>query len=129
MPPPIAGHHQLREYFDTVFSGGGFRFAFAQAEEVVTWNLHLAMVKGPIPRRLFCSGRHIGRETDCISALPRGFPAPSADKIRSRRSGLKGGPATLIKPNTCSQMSIVEFADSVYNAYQAPEAGKRNLLR
>jgi len=111
---------QMREYFDGVFSGGGFRYAFAQAEEVVTKGVCIfAMTKGNTKEAIL-AGTNMGRDTDCITAIAAG--------ISGALTGYESIPekwfdqvdaATRINPYTCSHRTIVEFADCMYSAYQS----------
>ncbi len=110
---------ELRDYFEHVYDGVGFRFCMAQAQEVVTRGVCIfAMVKGNTKEAIL-AGVNMGRDTDCITAVAAG--------ISGALTGYESIPedwfelvdqATEINPYTCSRMKVVEFADCVYDAYK-----------
>lgn len=114
----------LRVYFDGVYSGQGFPYAFASANEVVTKAVCIfRMVKGDLFTAMV-SGVNMGRDTDCVTAVASGI------------SGALTGPASLpaelitqcdgaAKANiyTNTQRTLKEHAQGLYDAYWA-QAGR-----
>lgn len=111
---------ELREAFDSEYSGHGMTYAFAFANEVVTKGLCIfRMVKGNTKDAII-AGVNLGRDTDCLAAVAAGIsgsltgsssiPQEWMDQVDS---------ATKLNIYTNSQRTLQEHADGLYKAYIA----------
>jgi len=110
---------ELRDYFEHVYDGMGFKFCMAQAQEVVTRGICVfAMVRGNTKEAIL-AGVNMGRDTDCISAVAAGISGALTGYDSIPQEWFDIVDETTAQCNfTCSNLKIMEFADCVYDAYQ-----------
>jgi hypothetical protein len=111
---------QMRQKFDSVYSGTGMPYAFSYANEVVTKAVCIfRMVRGNTWEAMK-AGVNMGRDTDCLTAVAAG--------LSGALSGPSGVPAELIaqvdkatalNKYTNSQRTLRQTSDGLYEAFQA----------
>ncbi len=111
---------QMRQKFDSMYSGTGMPYAFSYANEVVTKAVCVfRMVRGNTWEAIK-AGVNMGRDTDCLTAVAAG--------LSGALSGPSGVPAELIaqvdqatalNQYTNSQRTLRQTADGLYDAFQA----------
>ncbi len=111
---------QMRQKFDSMYSGTGIPYAFSYANEVVTKAVCVfRMVRGNTWEAMK-AGVNMGRDTDCLTAVAAGL------------SGALSGPAdiplelinqvdkaTTLNKYTNSQRTLRQTSDGLYQACQA----------
>ena len=115
----ITDIHELRQYFDGVYSGIGIPYAFSDANEVVTTGMCIfQMVKGNT-RDAVIAGVNMGRDTDCVAAVAAGITgALGGTQSIPERWISQLEKATQLNPHTNSHRTMIESADGIYNAYR-----------
>ena len=110
---------ELREYFDGVYSGKGVEFYFSTAAEVVTKGVCIfAMTRGNTKEAMI-AGTNMGRDCDCIAAVAGGLAGALTgyESIPEEWFAMTDE-ATKQNQYTCSQLSVVEFADILFEAFR-----------
>jgi len=111
---------QMREKFDTMYSGTGIVYAQSYANEVVTKAVCVfRMVRGDTWEAMKAAV-NMGRDTDCLAAVATGIsgaltgagPLPP-DLIKQVDY------ATSINPHTNSRRTLRETSDGLYEAFQS----------
>jgi ADP-ribosylglycohydrolase len=111
---------QIRQKFDSIYSGTGIPYAFSYANEVVTKAVCIfRMVRGNTWEAMK-AGVNMGRDTDCLTAVAAGL------------SGALSGPASIpaeligqvdkatsLNKYTNSQRTLRQTSDGLYAAFQA----------
>lgn len=111
---------QMRQKFDSIYSGTGIPYAFSYANEVVTKAVCVfRMVRGNTWEALK-AGVNMGRDTDCLTAVAAGL------------TGALSGPAdipvelinqvdkaTALNRYTNSPRTLRQTSDGLYTAFQA----------
>jgi len=115
-----ADFREMRQKFDSLYSGSGIPYAFSYANEVVTKAVCVfKMVRGNTWEAIK-AGVNMGRDTDCLCAVAAG--------ISGSLSGPSGIPGDVIEQvdkataqnrYTNSQRTLRETSDGLYQAYQA----------
>ena len=109
---------QMREAFDSVYSGRGMQYFCAYANEVVTKGMCIFRMTGGDPREAIVASVNFGRDTDCLAAVSAG--------ISGALSGASAIPAewisqvdyaTSVNPYTNSQRTVREHSDGLYAAF------------
>jgi ADP-ribosylglycohydrolase len=120
------GFRELRQAFDSVYSGKGVPYAFSYANEVVTKAVAIfRMARGNVWEAIV-AGVNLGRDTDCVTAVASG--------ISGALSG--GGPipedllrqvdrATGLNAYTNSRRTLREHADGLHDAFRSRLEGLR----
>lgn len=117
-----AGIHDiraLRQYFDGVYSGVGIPYPFSYANEVVTKGVVIfRMTKGDV-RESILAGVNMGRDTDCVAAVAGGIAgALSGGEALPQKWITQLDRATGLNPHTCSQRTLRETTDALYDAFR-----------
>jgi len=121
---------ELREKFDTIYSGKGIRYSFSWGEEVVPKGLAIFYVTRGDLRSAIIGGVNFGRDTDCCAAIASG--------IAGAFSGVSGIPSEWIeqvdkatKENeyTVSQLTIRENAELIYKALVNEKEKIKNYVK
>lgn len=115
----ISDFRELRRYFDDHYCNRGIPYEFSYANEVIVKGLCiLQMAKGNV-RDAIIASVNLGRDTDCAAAVGAG--------LCGALTGTDGIPqdwidqveyATSINPHTCTQRSMLDSADGLYEAYR-----------
>ncbi len=111
---------QMRQKFDSVYSGTGIPYAFSYANEVVTKAVCIfRMVRGNTWEAIK-AGVNFGRDTDCLTAVaaglsgalsgPRDIPTDLIEQVDK---------ATALNKYTNSWRTLRETSDGLYAAFQA----------
>ncbi len=111
---------EMRQKFDSVYSGRGIPYAQSYANEVVTKAVCIFhMVRGNTWEAMK-AGVNMGRDTDCLTAVagglsgalsgPAGIPPALVEQVDK---------ATALNPYTNSQRTLRETADGLHGAYLA----------
>jgi len=111
---------EMRQKFDSMYSGTGMPYAFSYANEVVTKAVCVfRMVRGNTWEAMK-AGVNMGRDTDCLTAVaaglsgalsgPSGIPAELMDQVDK---------ATSLNRYTNSQRTLRQTSDGLYAAFQA----------
>ncbi len=111
---------QMRQKFDSVYSGTGIPYAFSYANEVVTKAVCVfRMVRGNTWEAIKAAV-NMGRDTDCLTAVaaglcgalsgPGGIPEELITQVDK---------ATLMNRYTNSQRTLRQTSDGLYRAYRA----------
>ncbi len=111
---------QMRQAFDSVYSGSGIPYAFSYANEVVTKALCIfRMVKGN-PKDAIIAAVNLGRDTDCLAAVAGGISgALSGSEAIPKEWIDQVDRATALNRYTNSQRTLRQHADGLYGAFQA----------
>jgi ADP-ribosylglycohydrolase len=115
-----ADFRQMRQKFDSVYSGTGLPYASSYANEVVTKAVCVfRMVRGNTWEALK-AGVNMGRDTDCLTAVaaglsgalsgPAGIPVELTSQVDK---------ATALNKYTNSQRTLRQTSDGLYEAFQA----------
>ena len=111
---------EMRERFDSMYSGTGIPYAHSYANEIVTKAICvLRMTKGNTWEAVK-AGINMGRDTDCLTAVAAGISgaltgAGSIPKDVIRQVDY----ATSVNPHTNSKRTLRETSDGLYDAFQA----------
>jgi len=111
---------EMRQKFDSMYSGTGMPYAFSYANEVVTKAVCVfRMVRGNTWEAMK-AGVNMGRDTDCLTAVaaglsgalsgPSGIPAELINQVDK---------ATSLNRYTNSQRTLRQTSDGLYAAFQA----------
>lgn len=111
---------QMRQKFDSMYSGTGMPYAFSYANEVVTKAVCIfRMVRGNTWEAMK-AGVNMGRDTDCLTAVaaglsgalsgPSGIPVELIDRVDK---------ATSLNKYTNSQRTLRQTSDGLCEAFQA----------
>jgi ADP-ribosylglycohydrolase len=111
---------ELREAFDSEYSGHGMTYAFAFANEVVTKGVCIfKMVKGNTKDAII-AGVNLGRDTDCLAAVSAGISGALTGSSSIPQEWMdQVDRATKLNIYTNSQRTLKEHADGLYEAYLA----------
>ncbi|GGH86854.1 ADP-ribosylglycohydrolase [Pullulanibacillus pueri] len=111
---------ELREAFDSVYSGRGMDYAFAWANEVVTKGICIfKMVDGNL-KDAMVSAVNMGRDVDCITAVASGISGSLTGASSIPEEWIKQTDyATSLNKYTNSQRTLREHSDGLFNAYQS----------
>jgi ADP-ribosylglycohydrolase len=109
---------ELREAFDSVYSGCGVPYCMSYANEVVTKAICiLRMVKGDLKDALI-SGVNMGRDTDCVTAIAAGISGALSGSLSMPEEYIKQVDyATSLHKVSNSQRTIKEHSDGLYQAF------------
>ena len=111
---------ELRKAFDPIYSGAGTPYAFSSASEIVTKSVCILRMTGGNLKDTIIASVNMGRDTDCAAAVAAG--------IAGALSGAASLPpewieqvdrATRLNAYTCSQRTLRETSDGLYNAFRA----------
>jgi ADP-ribosylglycohydrolase len=111
---------EMREEFDSVYSGRGMSYAFSFANEVVTKGICIFRMTAGNTRDAMIAGVNFGRDTDCLTAVAAG--------ICGALSGAGSLPdewirqvdyATTLNKFTNSQRTLRQHSDGLYHSFQA----------
>lgn len=111
---------ELRKAFDPIYSGAGTPYAFSSASEIVTKSVCILRMTGGNLKDTIIASVNMGRDTDCAAAVAAG--------IAGALSGAASLPpewieqvdrATKLNAYTCSQRTLRETSDGLYNAFRA----------
>ena len=111
---------QMRQKFDSMYSGTGIPYASSYANEVVTKAICVfRMVRGNTWEAIK-AGVNMGRDTDCLTAVaaglsgalsgPSGIPAELINQVDK---------ATSLNKYTNSQRTLRQTSEGLYTAFQA----------
>ncbi len=111
---------EMRQKFDSMYSGTGIPYAFSYANEVVTKAVcTFRMVRGNTWEAMK-AGVNMGRDTDCLTAVaaglsgalsgPCGIPVELINQVDK---------ATSVNKYTNSQRTLRQTSDGLYEAYKA----------
>jgi len=111
---------QMRQKFDSMYSGTGMPYAFSYANEVVTKAVCIfRMVRGNTWEAMK-AGVNMGRDTDCLTSVaaglsgalsgPAGIPVGLIDQVDK---------ATSLNKYTNSQRTLRQTSDGLYAAFLA----------
>jgi hypothetical protein len=111
---------QMRQKFDSIYSGTGIPYAYSYANEIVTKAVCIfRMVRGNTWAAMK-AGVNMGRDTDCLTAVaaglsgalsgPAGIPVELIEQVDK---------ATSLNRYTNSQRTLRETSDGLYKAFQA----------
>lgn len=125
-----ADFREMRQKFDSIYSGKGIPYAHSYANEVVTKAVCVfRMVKGNTWEAIK-AGVNMGRDTDCLTAVagglsgalsgPAGIPEALIDQVDR---------ATALNKYTNSQRTLRETGDALFNAYLARLKKMEALIR
>ncbi len=114
-----ADFRQMRQEFDSLYSGTGIPYAFSYANEVVTKAVCIfRMVRGNTWEAVK-AGVNMGRDTDCLTAVAAGLsgalsgpldiPSELIDQVDK---------ATALNKYTNSQRTLRQTSDGLYAAFQ-----------
>jgi ADP-ribosylglycohydrolase len=111
---------QMRQKFDTIYSGTGMPYAFSYANEVVTKAVCIfRMVRGNTWEAMK-AGVNMGRDTDCLTAVAAGLAGalsgPSDIPVELTSQVDK---ATALNRYTNSQRTLRQTSDGLFMAFQA----------
>jgi hypothetical protein len=111
---------QMRQKFDSMYSGTGIPYAFSYANEVVTKAICVfRMVRGNAWEAMK-AGVNMGRDTDCLTAVAAGLAGalsgPSGIPVELINQVDK---ATSLNRYTNSQRTLRETSDALHAAYKA----------
>jgi hypothetical protein len=111
---------QMRQKFDSMYSGTGMPYAFSYANEVVTKAVCIfRMVRGNTWEAMK-AGVNMGRDTDCLTAVAAGLSGalagPSGIPVELIAQVDK---ATALNKYTNSQRTLRQTSDGLYEAFQA----------
>ncbi len=111
---------EMREAFDSVYSGRGMAYAFSFANEVVTKGLCVFRMTGGNTRDAMIAGVNFGRDTDCLTAVAAGISGAlsGADSLPPQWLS-EVDHATSLNKYTNSQRTLRQHADGLYSAFQA----------
>ena len=111
---------ELRQKFDTVYSGKGIPYSQSYANEVVTKAICVfRMVKGNTWEAMK-AGVNMGRDTDCLTAVVAGLSgALSGAASLPPELVQQLDKATAMNKYTNSQRTLRENADGLYDAFKA----------
>lgn len=117
---------EMREVFDSIYSGHGMPYCMSYANEVVTKGVCIfAMTRGNL-REAIISAVNLGRDTDCIAAVAAG--------ISGALDGTSSLPpewiaqvdyATTVHRFTNSKRTLRENSDGLYGAFKSRLAKMR----
>ncbi len=111
---------QMRQKFDSMYSGTGMPYAFSYANEVVTKAVCIFRMVHGNTWAAMKAGVNMGRDTDCLTAVAAG--------LSGALSGQSGIPtelieqvdkATSLNKFTNSQRTLRQTSDGLYDAFQA----------
>ena len=111
---------EMRNRFDSMYSGTGIPYAHSYANEIVTKAICvLRMTKGDTWEAVK-AGINMGRDTDCLAAVAAGIcgaltGAGSIPKDVIRQVDY----ATSVNPHTNSRRTLQETSDGLYDAFKA----------
>lgn len=115
-----ADFRQMRQKFDSLYSGSGVPYAFSYANEVVTKAVCVfKMVRGNTWEAMK-AGVNMGRDTDCLTAVAAGLCG-----ALSGPAGIPGeviaqvDKATSLNKYTNSQRTLRQTSDGLFEAYKA----------
>ncbi len=115
-----ADFREMRQKFDSLYSGSGIPYAFSYANEVVTKAICIfRMVRGRTWDAV-TAAVNMGRDTDCLTAVaaglsgalsgPAGIPVDLINQVDK---------ATSLNQYTNSQRTLRQTSDGLYQAFQA----------
>jgi hypothetical protein len=111
---------QLRERFDSIYSGQAAPYRYSYANEVVTKAVCIfRMVKGNTWEAMKASV-NMGRDTDCLTAVAAGISGALSGPVNIPPALIRQvDAATAINPYTNSKRTMRETADALFAAYKA----------
>ncbi len=111
---------QMREKFDSAYSGKGIPYAFSYANEVVTKAVCVfRMVRGNTWEAIK-AGVNMGRDTDCLTAVAAGLSGALSGAADVPKELLEQvDKATALNKYTNSQRTLRETAGGLFGAYTA----------
>jgi ADP-ribosylglycohydrolase len=120
---------QMRQKFDTLYSGTGIVYAHSYANEIVTKAICvLRMTKGNTWEAMK-AGVNMGRDTDCLTAVAGGISGAlsGADSIPPQIIK-QADYATSLNPHTNLKRTLRETSDGLYNAFKARLAKMKTYI-
>lgn len=111
---------EMRNAFDSMYSGTGMPYAFSYANEVVTKGICIFRMTKGNPKEAIIAAVNMGRDTDCLAAVAGGIsgalsggsaiPAAWIDQLDH---------ATTLNRFTNSQRTLRQHADGLYEAFRS----------
>jgi ADP-ribosylglycohydrolase len=110
---------ELRQAFDSVYSGAGTPYAFSSANEVVTKAVCVFRMVNGNPKDAILAAVNLGRDTDCLAAVSAGLSGALSGAAAIPPEWIRQVDyATTKMPVTNSRRTIREHADGLYEAYR-----------
>ncbi|MBN2133892.1 MAG: ADP-ribosylglycohydrolase family protein [Sedimentisphaerales bacterium] len=120
---------QMREKFDSIYSGRGVPYAHSYANEIVTKAVCVFKMTGADTWEAMKAGVNMGRDTDCLTAVAAGISGALSGAGSIPKELIKQTDyATSINPHTNSQRMLRETSDGLYHAFQARLAKMRTYV-
>jgi ADP-ribosylglycohydrolase len=115
-----ADFREMRQRFDSMYSGQGLVYAQSYANEIVTKAVCVLRLTRGNTWETMKAGVNMGRDTDCLTAVAAGLAGaltgagsiPPALLAQTDR-------ATALNPHTNSQRTLRQTADGLHAAYRA----------
>jgi len=121
---------QMRQKFDSMYSGTGVPYAHSYANEIVTKAICVFRMTRGNTWEAMKAAVNMGRDTDCLAAVAAGVSGAltggdsvPAEIIRQVDY------ATSVNPHTNSQRSLRETSEALYAAFQARRRKMKDYLR
>jgi ADP-ribosylglycohydrolase len=120
---------QLRERFDSIYSGQAAPYRYSYANEVVTKAVCIfRMVKGNTWEAMKASV-NMGRDTDCLTAVAAGISGALSGPMDIPPALIRQvDAATAINPYTNSKRTMRETSDALFAAYKARLKAMRGYI-
>ncbi len=111
---------ELRQKFDSVFSGQGIPYSQSYANEVVTKAVCVFRMVGGNTWEAMKAGVNMGRDTDCLTAIAGGISGALSGSASIPPELIQQvDKATSLNKYTNSQRTLRETADGLYDAFKA----------
>ena len=111
---------QMREKFDTMYSGSGIPYSHSYANEIVTKAVCVFKMTKANTWEAMKAGVNMGRDTDCLTAVATGISGALSGAASIPNALIKQTDyATSVNPHTNSQRTLRETSDGLYNAFKA----------
>ena len=120
---------QMREKFDSIYSGRGIVYAHSYANEIVTKAVCVFRMTGGNTWEAMKAGVNMGRDTDCLTAVAGGISGALCG-AGSIPKGLieQTDYATSVNPHTNSQRTLRQTSDGLYRAFQGRLAKMKTYI-
>jgi hypothetical protein len=117
---------QMRQKFDSMYSGTGMVYAHSYANEIVTKAICVLRMTQGNTWEAMKAGINMGRDTDCLTAVAAGIcgALSGADSIPPQIIR-QADYATSVNPHTNSKRTLRETSDGLYDAFKARLARMR----
>ncbi len=111
---------QMRQKFDSVYSGTGVPYAFSYANEVVTKAVCVFRMARGNTWEAMKAGVNMGRDTDCLTAVAAGLSGALSGPVDIPADLIaQVDKATALNQYTNSQRTLRQTSDGLYEAFQA----------